>query len=241
MERHDMGGTLALIPARGGSKGVARKNVRLLAGKPLITYTVEAAVQSAFGLRVVVSTDDASIAEVALAAGAEVPFLRPRELAQDGTPMLPVIQHALERLKQEEDYEPVLVVLLQPTSPLRTAGHIDDGIRLLLETGADSVMSVCEAEHSPYWMWVLDDEGRARRFVESDREYLSRQEAPPVYRPNGALYVTRQRTIVDKHRLLGNDLRALIMDRYDSVDIDDEVDFCLAELLMERRRAQGGC
>lgn len=234
-----MGGILAVIPARSGSKGVPMKNIRHLAGRPLVAYTAEAALRSAFGLRVVVSTDDARMAEVAQAAGAEVPFLRPRDLARDETPMLPVIQHTLQWLKQQEDYEPELVVLLQPTSPFRTAGHIDAGIRLLLETGADSVISVCAAEHSPYWMWVLDDEGRARRFVESDQEYLSRQEMPSVYRPNGALYVTRRSTIVDEHRLLGDDLRALIMDRYASVDIDDEVDFCLAELLMERRRAQG--
>jgi CMP-N,N'-diacetyllegionaminic acid synthase len=239
--RPGKGSILALVPARGGSKGVVRKNTRPLAGKPLIAYTIEAAMRSSFGLRVVVSTDDPAVAEAARAAGADVPFLRPPELAEDRTPMLPVVQHALAWLKQREDYEPALVVLLQPTSPLRTAQHVDDAIRLWVETGAGSVVSVCQAEHSPYWMWVLDDEGRARRLIETDREWPSRQEVPAVYRPNGAIYITRRSTVVDEDRLLGPDLRLLIMGQDDSVDVDTEVDFLLAETIMKQRcQSEGG-
>lgn len=173
-----MSAMLALVPARGGSKGVPGKNIRPLAGKPLISYTINAALRSEYQLRVVVSTDDVRIAEVSRAAGAEVPFLRPQELALDETPTLSVVQDALHWLKEHEAYEPEIVVLLQPTSPLRTAQHIDEGIRLLLETGADSVISVCEAEHSPYWMWRVDSEGRVTRFMEEGSEYLSRQKLP---------------------------------------------------------------
>lgn len=231
---------LGLIPARGGSKGVPRKNIHLLAGKPLIAYTIEAALQSKYRLRIIVSTDAAEIAEVAQVAGAEVPFLRPAELAQDDTPTFPVVQHALQWLEQHENYQPEVVVLLQPTSPLRRAEHVDQGVELLLQTNADSVVSVCEVEHSPYWMRVLDDKGIVRPFVETDREFLRRQDLPPVYRLNGALYVTKRRVIMEKEGLLGDDVRALVMARQDSIDIDDEVDFLLAELLVKRRLREGG-
>jgi len=209
-------------------------------GKPLITYTIEAAQQSQYRLRVVVSTDDEEIAKVARAAGADVPFLRPPDLARDETPMFPVVQHALHWLEQHEGYRPELVVLLQPTSPLRRAEHIDQGVKLLLETNADSVISVCEAEHSPYWMRVLDSEGRVMPFIESQREYLRRQDLPAVYRLNGALLITRRRIIIDEDRLLGDDVRALVMAREDSIDIDDEIDFLLAESLLKRRLREGG-
>jgi len=231
---------LALIPARGGSKGIPYKNARLLMGKPLIAYTIEAALQSQYQLRVVVSTDDEEIAEVARTADAEVPFLRPAELARDKAPTLPVVQHALGWLEQHEGYKPDLVVLLQPTSPLRRAEHIDQGIKLLLQTDADSVVSVCEVEHSPYWMRVLDNEGRVKPFVEGDHEFSRRQDLPPVYRLNGALYVTKRRIVMEERCLLGDDVRALVMAREDSIDIDDEVDFLLAELLLKRRLRKGG-
>jgi len=231
---------LALIPARGGSKGIPKKNTRPLMGKPLITHTIEAALQSRHRLRVVVSTDDEETAKIAQAAGAEIPFLRPAELAQDDTPAFPVVLHALQWLKQHEGYQPEVVVLLQPTSPLRRAEHIDEGIKLLLETNADSLVSVCEVEHSPYWMRVLDDDGRVKPFVESTREFSRRQDLPPVYRLNGALYVTKRRVIMEEERLLGDDVRALIMSPEDSIDIDDKVDFLLAELLLKRRLRGGG-
>jgi len=177
---------------------------------------------------------------MAQSAGAEVPFLRPAELACGKTPTFPVVQHALQWLEEHEGYQPELVVLLQPTSPLRQAEHIDQGIKLLLETNADSVIGVCEVEYSPYWMRILDDESRVKHFVETDREFLRRQDPPPVYRLNGALYVTRRRTIIEDKCLLGDDVRALVMAREDSIDIDDEIDFLLAGLLLKRRLREGG-
>jgi N-acylneuraminate cytidylyltransferase/CMP-N,N'-diacetyllegionaminic acid synthase len=230
---------LAIIPARGGSKGVPRKNLRLLAGKPLIVYTIDAALGSKYKPRIVVTTDNEEIASVSRAAGTEVPFMRPAELAEDTTPMFPVIRHAVEWLKHHEDYEPDLIVLLQPTSPLRTAEHIDGAIQLALESQCDSVLSLCEAEHSPYWMRILDGEGLVKSFVETEREYTRRQDLPAVYRLNGAILVTRPQ-FVAQGRFLGEKTRALIMSREDSVDIDDELDFLLAELLLERRRDGGG-
>ncbi len=226
---------LAVIPARGGSKGIPRKNIHLLAGKPLITYTIEAALQSQYRLRVVVSTEDEKIAEVAQAAGAEVPFLRPAELARDDTPTFPVIQHALQWLEQHDDYQPELVVLLQPTSPLRGSEHIDQALELILSSEADSVVSLCEAEHSPYWMKKVDAEGRVSPFIVTEGEYTQRQALPKVYRLNGAIFVTRPEVIMRENRLLGDDTRAYIMDQGDSIDIDTELDFKLAELLIKQR------
>ena len=226
---------LALVPARGGSKGISKKNIKSLAGKPLIVYTIEAALQSQHRLRVVVSTDDEEIAEIAQAAGAEVPFLRPPELAQDETPTLTVIQHALQWLEQHEAYQPELVVLLQPTSPLRRSEHIDQALELLLSSGADSVVSLCEVEHSPYWMKNVDAVGRVSSFISMKEEYTRRQALPKVYRLNGAIFVTRTEVIIQGKRLLGDDNRAYIMDQGDSIDIDTELDFKLAELLIKER------
>jgi len=127
------------------------------------------------------------------------------------------------------------VVLLQPTSPLRRAGHIDQGIKLLLQSNADSVVSVCEVEHSPYWMRVIDPNGRVLPFVKVNKEYTRRQDLPKVYRLNGAIFVTRSKVIIRENRLLGDDTRAYIMAREDSIDIDAEVDFKLAELLLEEK------
>lgn len=226
---------LALIPARGGSKGVSKKNIVPLAGKPLITYTIEAALQSQYRLRVVVSTDDEEIAKIAQSAGAEIPFLRPAALARDETPTFPVVQHALQWLEQHECYQPELVVLLQPTSPLRRAKHIDQALELLLSSKADSVVSLCEAEHSPYWMKKVDAEGRVRPFIKIEEEYTRRQDLPKVYRLNGAIVVTRSEIIMKENRMLGDDTRAYIMKQEDSIDIDTELDFKLAELIIRER------
>ena len=226
---------LVLVPARGGSKGIPHKNMRLLAGKPLIDYTIEAALGSRYPLRVVVSTDDEEIARVSQAVGAEVPFLRPAELASDETPTFSVVRHALQWLEQHEAYQPELVVLLQPTSPLRRSRHIDQALELLLSSEADSVVSLCEVEHSPYWMKNVDAEGRVSPFMSMEEEYTRRQALPKVYRLNGAIFVTRSKVIIRENRLLGDDTRAYIMNQVDSIDIDTELDFKLAELLIKER------
>lgn len=238
MKREDLK-ILAIVPARGGSQGVPRKNIRILAGRPLIAYTINAALESKYHLRVVVSTDDESIAEIAKGIGAEVPFLRPSHLARNDTPMLPVLQHAMECLKKD-GYRPDIIVVLQPTSPLRTSKHIDQAISILVNTGADSVVSVCEVEYSPYWMKKIDQSGRVAPFLDTEKEYNRRQDLPKVYRLNGAIFITRPDIIMNEDRLLGDDTRAYIMEPEDSIDIDTEFDFRVAELIMKERSSSKG-
>lgn len=227
---------LALIPARGGSKGVPHKNIRLLAGKPLIAWSIETALTCPRLDRVIVSTDDLQIAEIARQWGAEVPFLRPSELARDDTPDLPVCKHALTWLAEHENYYPTIVVWLRPTAPLRTAADIESAISTLIDTGANCVRSVCLAEHHPYWMKRLDGT-RLVPFANGidEKEYYRRQLLPPVYRLNGAVDVTTYSTVVEQRLLFGGDVRGYVMPAERSIDLDSELDFALAELLLRAR------
>jgi len=225
---------LGIILARGGSQGVPRKNIRLLAGRPLIWYSLEAAQKANLVQRLIVSTDDEEIAETARSLGAEVPFMRPVELARHDTPSLPVLQHAVAYLEETEGYKPDAVVALQPTSPLRTGADIDAGITKLVETGADMVISVCEAEHNPYWMKRLEGD-RLENFMGEGPQYYRRQDLPPVYRLNGAVYVYRRQYFQDPNRK-DLDIRGIVMPQERSVDIDAEIDMIIAEALINRLR-----
>ena len=217
--------SLGLIPARGGSKGVPRKNVRDLAGKPLLVWTIEAALRCPSLARVVVSTEDEEIAAVARAYGAEVPFTRPADLAEDGTPDLPVYRHALEELGGGFD----ALAWLRPTAPLRTAGDVAAALELLDDTGADCVRSVCLAEHSPYWMGRIEDGRLVPLLGELPPQ---RQQLPDVVRLNGAVDVVRCASVGNE--LFGGDVRAYVMPPERSVDLDSELDFLLAEALLRR-------
>lgn len=230
-----MSETIGLITARGGSKSIPRKNVKLLAGKPLIAYTIEAGLQAQSLDRLIISTDDEEIAKLARRYGAEVPFLRPKELAADDTLTLPVVQHAVRWLEENEEAEIDVVVTLQPTSPLRRAEHIDLAVKKLLDTNADSVVSVCLAEHSLYWMKRLEGD-RVFPFLPDAPEYTRRQDLPPVYRLNGAVYVTRRDVLMEQGRVLGKDTRAIVMDWESSIDIDTMLDLKLAELILQERQ-----
>lgn len=225
---------LGIIPARGGSKSVPRKSIRSLAGKPLIVWTIEVALACPILDRVIVSTDDEEIAQIVSDHGAEVPFLRPAELAQDDTPDLPVYQHALSWLAEHEDYHPDIVVWLRPTAPLRTVQDVEAAIKLLIKTGADCVRSVSPAEHHPYWMKRLDGD-RLVPFMDGidENKYYRRQLLPPVYRLNGAVDVTRCRTVMEKGHLYSGDVRGYVMPVERSIDLDSELDFALAELLLQ--------
>ena len=226
--------TIALIPARGGSKGIPRKNLLRLAGHPLIHYSIKAALVSSAVGRTLVSTDDPEIAEVALREGAEVPFMRPQHLAEDGTGMLAVMQHAM-RFVADEGRPADAIVLLQPTSPLRPAGCIDEAIGLLESTGADSVVSVTEVPHQFNPTSVMSvDGGRLTPYLAGDSSKVyRRQDKPVVYARNGpSILVSRHATIVDRGDLYGDDCRPLVMTAEWSVDIDAEYDFKIAELLM---------
>lgn len=224
---------LAIITARGGSKSIPRKNIKMLAGKPLIVWTIQAARSSTLLDRVIVSTDDSEIAAISSAAGAEVPFLRPAKLALDETPSLPVLQHAVRWLEANENFHPDLVVTLQPTSPLRRAEHIDEAIALELETNADAVVSVSRAP-SPFWMKRLEG-NRVFPFMPDAPEYTRRQDLPPVYRVNGAVYVTRYKVLMEQNRIQGHDTRAIVMDDESSIDVDTLLDFKFAELVLKQR------
>lgn len=223
---------LALIPARAGSKGVPHKNVRMLAGRPVIAWTIEAALRCPTIERVVVSTDDPEIAEIARAHGAETPFLRPPELSLDDTPDHPVFRHALSELAAN-DYEPELVAWLRPTAPLRTADDIFGAIELAQTAAADCVRSVCLAEHHPQWMRRLEG-GRLEPLIEGDPN-RRRQDLPAVYRLNGAVDVVRTASVGNAGALFADDAYGYVMPAERSVDLDTELDFTLANALLDGR------
>jgi CMP-N,N'-diacetyllegionaminic acid synthase len=226
---------LGIIPARGGSKGIRRKNLAPLGGRPLIAHTCDAARGSRRLTRVVVSTDDEEVAAEAAKLGMEVPFLRPAALAGDDTPMVDVLVDLLSTLDRRESYHPHAVVLLQPTSPFRRAAHIDAAIDLFDAARADSVVSVVPVPHqfTPSSLMRLDGD----RLVPAQEgpAPVRRQDKPPLFARNGpAVVVVRTNVLLDQRALYGKDTRALVMSREDSLDIDDAFDLELAELLLAR-------
>jgi CMP-N-acetylneuraminic acid synthetase len=219
---------LALIPARGGSKGVPRKNIRDLLGRPLLAWSIEAANQAARVDRIVVSTEDEEIADVARAWGADVPFLRPSELAQDDTPGMEPVLHALSELPQYD-----WVLLLQPTSPLRTADDIEGIIRFCLEHDAPAAVSVCEVSKHPHWMYRCGANHRLVPFT--DAPLVSRrQDLPPVYALNGALYLARCDWLLQQRQFIAEETLGYEMPAHRSADIDSAIDWEWVEFLMRK-------
>ena len=204
---------LGIVPARGGSKGIPGKNVRPLGGKPLLAWTAEAALAARRLSRVVLTTDDERIAEVGRGCGLEVPFLRPAELARDDTPTLPVLQHAVAELERTGDRFDA-VCLLQPTSPLRRAGDIDGCIDLLESAGLDAVISVLPVppEHNPHWVWLRDGEGLLRLATGEEQPIPRRQELPPAFHRDGAVYVTRRDVLMEGNSLYGRRLGGYLVE-----------------------------
>lgn len=227
---------VGIIPARGGSKAIPRKNIRLLDGKPLLSYTIEAALKSEID-RTIVSTEDKKIAAIAKKWGAEVPFLRPKRLATDTASSLSVLLHALRYLEKGERYHPDIVAFLQPTSPFRTHKYIDAGLKMLLASDVDSVVSVCEAEFHPYYMYWRGKDGTLREFVEMKDKPLRRQDLPLLNRMNDAILISRRRYFdkVKKNSPCFNpaSMKGLVMDRISSIDINDKFDFLLAEFIIK--------
>lgn len=224
---------LAVIAARGGSRALPRKNLALLGGKPLIAWTIEAALRSRTVSRTIVTTDDPEIADVSRRQGAEVPFSRPPELARDETPGIAAVLHAVRWLEEHEGYRPDVVMNLQPTSPLRTAEDVDLAFALLAERRADAVVSVTPVEHHPYWMKAVDEQGWMHDFVPLSTPILVRQELPPVYMLNGAIYLAHRTTLLRCGGWYTPRTAAYIMPLERSVDIDTAQDFALAKLLLE--------
>lgn len=231
--------TLAVIPARGGSKGVPRKNIRPMCGKPLIAYSIETAL-AAKGLfhRVLVSTDDAEIAEVSKRCGAEVPFLRPAELANDKAPMIPVIQHAIRYAEADERMRYDWVCLLQPTEPFRTVEDVEKVLALAQAGGCDSVISVVQVFSVHPILMKRIDRGRLLPFCIEEKEGTRRQDyAPPAYMRNGAIYLSRRDVLMERNSIWGDVIHPYVMPPERSVGVDSELDFKLVELLMQEQLA----
>ncbi|MBL8836193.1 MAG: acylneuraminate cytidylyltransferase family protein [Alphaproteobacteria bacterium] len=225
----------AVILARGGSKRLPGKNVRPLCGKPLVAYTIDAALGAKVLDRVIVSTDDPEIARVAAAHGAEVPFMRPAEFATDHSPPTEALAHAADWL--DRSGPPVdAVVLLQATSPMRRSAHIDGAVALFRTSGVDTVTSVSPAPAHPYWCWKPHG-GEIEPFFSAAHIAMSRSELPPALIENGAVYVFR-RSLLKAGTLYGARVAGYVMDAADAVDVDTLEDFEYAEFLLGRRAAQ---
>jgi CMP-N,N'-diacetyllegionaminic acid synthase len=228
---------LAIIPARGGSKGIPRKNIQPLAGKPLVSYVILAALHASSVTRTVVSTDDQEIAEIALQYGAEVPFLRPAELAGDEVPDFPVLLHVVNHLREHEGWNAEVLVHLRPTYPLITPDDIDQAVTKLLDSQADSARTVCLVSYHPYLMYVLKDR-RLLPLMETDRTYFRRQDLPPIYRTSG-VDVTRTKVLFEERRILGGHIQAVITEPDRVIDIDTPHELALAECLLRVLQKHG--
>jgi len=221
---------LAVITARAGSKRLPNKNILDLAGKPLIAWTIEAALKSEYIDKIIVSTDSKEIAGTAIQYGAEVPFMRPDNLATDEASSIEVIRHTIDFFKGEYDY----VLLLQPTSPLRQTTDIDSAIKQLKEN-VKAVVSVCETEHSPLWSNTLPENLSMASFIKPEIKNKRSQDLPKFYRLNGAIYITEINYFFKVNGFIGNKTKAYIMSKKNSIDIDTELDFKLCEILKNNR------
>jgi N-acylneuraminate cytidylyltransferase len=233
----DKMGVLAIIPARAGSKSIPRKNVALFGGHPLLAYSIAAAAQAKHVDRIVVSTDDQEIARIAREYGAEAPFIRPANLAQDNTRDLPVFEHALAWLEQHDKWMPEILVHLRPTSPLRPEGLVDQAIDLIRgNPEADSVRAVVPSGQNPYKMWTIDENGRLQPLIDDGMQEpynMPRQELPQTYWQTGHIDVIRRSTILEKRSMTGEIILPLQTDPSYTVDIDTQRDWQRAELYLK--------
>ncbi len=219
---------IAIIPARGGSKRLPGKNIKLLCGKPLIAWTIEAALESKVFDHVFVSTDCDEIAQVAKVFGAEVPFLRPTEIATDTATTNDVVTHLVAWFEEEHNREVTTVAILQPTSPLRNAQHIQESFKVMRDKQAEAIVSVCELEHPIQFCNKLGSDGSMDNFIDS-KNLKRTQELEPYYRINGAIYIFNREYVSKLSELYSEGTYSYLMSSYLSVDIDTEYDFKLAE------------
>ncbi len=226
---------LGLVPARGGSKGIPGKNLAVLGGKTLVTRAVQSGLESRFVNRVILSTDSEAIAAEGKRAGAGVPFMRPAELAADSAPTAPAVRHALTWLEENEGYRPDILVLLQPTAPLRQARHVDEAVALLVESGARSVVSVTPVpgHHHPAWQFSIRN-GALVPFLETGKVPPRRQDLQPTYTRNGAIYAAWTETWLPGTIAYGPGCVPYVMRPEESVNIDSPVDLELAEFFLSR-------
>lgn len=221
--------TLAIIPARSGSKGLKDKNIKMMNGKPMIAYTIEAAQNSKIFEDIIISTDSEKYAEIAKKYGGSVPYLRDKKLANDNAKSSDVILDILNRVEKKYDS----FIMLQPTSPLRTEKNIIEAYKMYLEKKANSVVSVCEMEHSPLWANILNEERRMDSFLKGIDVNKNRQELETYYRINGALYIANVEYFKKYQNFYYKDSYAYVMKKENSIDIDDELDFKIAEYLIK--------
>jgi CMP-N,N'-diacetyllegionaminic acid synthase len=221
---------IAIIPARGGSKGLVNKNIKFLCGKPLIAWTIEAALQCEFITKVIVNTDSKNIAKIALKYGAEVPFIRPSELGDDSATSSDVIQHTVEQLQLENE----TILLLQPTSPLRTKTHISEAFKKFTKDCSDSLVSISPLDKNPLWSYWLDN-NKITPVCETEKVSTLRQDLPPAYALNGAIYIFTVDFFKKNNAFFNNKSNHFIMNKSSSIDIDDKIDFELAKIIMEQK------
>lgn len=221
---------LAIIPARGGSKGLKRKNILDFKGKPLIAHTIKQARNSKYISRIIVSTENEEIAMISKKYGAEIPFMRPNRLANDSSTTNEVIEYTIKELERREGYKPDLICLLQCTSPLRTNYDIDNTISKLFNTNSDSAVSITEAKSNPYWTNILVDD-RLEYFIEEGKKIKRRQDLPKIYELNGAVYVVKRETFLKEKTLETKNITGHIMKAENSIDIDNIIDFKIAEIM----------
>lgn len=221
---------VAIIPARGGSKGLPKKNIKKLLGKPLIAYAIEAAKKASLLHGIYVSTEDPEIKKTAEEFGTEV-IERPAELAADETPSYKALQHAVREVEKKEGKKVDVVVTLQATSPIREENDIDRAIEMLED--CDSVASVCEIKYHPYWAKKIEN-NLLVPFVKAEQEYYRRQDMPKAYQLNGSIYVTKRDILMEKNSVFGEKCVPYFMDELHSVDIDTELDFLAAEAVLKK-------
>ncbi len=229
---------IAIITARSGSKGLKDKNIKMLKGKPLLAYTIEAAKKSGLFDEIMVSTDSNKYADIARQWGANVPFLRSERLSNDTTSSWDVIKEVLEEYKSMgHDFD--TVALLQPTSPLRTSDDIVEGYKVMEEKAANFVVGVCEMDHSPLWANTLPENHSMENFIRPEVVKMPRQSIPTYYRINGALYIITTNCLFKTDDIYSEKCYALIMDKSKSIDIDDEMDFLFAEAILTNNEKEG--
>lgn len=219
---------LAIIPARSGSKRLPKKNIQLLAGKPLIAWTIEAALKSKYIDKLIVSTDSLEIKEISEKFGAEIPFIRPKNLSTDTANSVDVIKHAIESYLKEFEY----ILLLQPTSPLRATDDIDNAIEILEKGNTKAVISVCQTEHSPLWCNTLPKNQSMENFIQPEIIGKRSQDIPSYYRINGAIYLSEIDYFFKNSGFIGASTKAYIMPQERSIDIDSEMDLNIAKVYL---------
>jgi CMP-N-acetylneuraminic acid synthetase len=229
---------VTIITARGGSKGLPGKNIKIFAGMPLIAWSIIVSQKFSDATRVIVSTDNKEIADIARRYGAEVPFMRPQELASDTADSVDVVLHALDWLRAHESCYPEMVLLLQPTSPLREVADIAAAINIQREMNADSVVSVCDATCPPQWLRTIDVSTGRLLALSNSQELRRRQDTPKLYQLNGSINLIKSNVLRDKRTFYPEKTYPVVMPRERSVDIDSAFDFHISELLMQHKRGQ---